>query len=356
MEGSRVWGIESTPTPTQLVHAQRIEAALRGSFISHSRRKRIRERDTRAVDCRDDRSSEAIDGLTPRRDIITIFVVEAEQFQEHRSYLMSIAYRMLGSQVEAEDAVQETWLRYQSNDATEISNLRAWLSKVLVRLCVDMLKSARARRETYPGGWLPEPVVTSNPIDVGSIRFGFLVLLERLDPRQRAVFLLNQVFDYSHDEIARILEITEELSRQSLHRAKEHVAAERPRFEANPETHQRLLSAFLNTLAQGDVDGLSKLIAADASLQGEHAEGQRGAILRPILGRSNIARFFVASAAKSPASSLDVQIEEINGWPGVVGRRSGTVAFVVTIETRGEEIVVIRSMMNPKKLHLRHVN
>ena len=169
-----------------------------------------------------------------------------DEFERHRPFLMGIAYRMLASSAEAEDAVQDSWLRWQSSDTSAIGDARAWLSTTIVRICIDRLKSSRARRETYPGTWLPEPVLTTTPLDLESIQFGFLVLLERLDPRERAVFLLHQVFDYSHAEIGEMLELSEAASRQALHRAKAHVLADKPRFVANRETHERLLSAFLS--------------------------------------------------------------------------------------------------------------
>src|SRR5262249_12794275 len=157
---------------------------------------------------------------------------------------------------EAEDAVQDAWLRIGSADPSVIVDARAWLSTTIVRICIDRLKSARARRETYPGVWLPEPVLTTTPLDVESIELGFLVLLERLDPKERAVFLLHQVFDYSHAEISAILDMSEAACRQILHRARKHVAANKPRFETSRETHERLLSAFMAAVARGEIEAI----------------------------------------------------------------------------------------------------
>ncbi len=283
--------------------------------------------------------------------------MEGDDFERHRPLLMAIAYRMLASSAEAEDAVQDAWLRWRSAEAAAIVDARAWLSTTIVRICIDRLKSARARGETYPGAWLPEPVLTTTPIDRESIQLGFLVLLERLDPKERAVFLLHQVFDYSHAEISEILGISEALSRQALHRAKEHVAANRPRFECSRETHERLLSAFLSAVSRGDVHAISSVLAEDVVLYGDHAEKVRGAILRPILGRERVARFFASQVAKLPSShDLDVEVTDVNGWPAVVGRRGGAVTFVINIETDGEKIATIRSVLNPQKLLLRHVS
>lgn len=279
-----------------------------------------------------------------------------DEFERHRALLMGIAYRMLGSSAEAEDAVQDAWLRWQSADTGAIAEPRAWLSTTVVRLCIDRSKSARARRETYPGTWIPEPVLTTSPLDLESIRLGFLVLLERLDPRERAVFLLHQVFDHSHAEIAGILGITEVASRQELHRAKKHVEANRPRFEPNRETHARLLSAFLAAVAQGDLDAIANVVAEDVVLYGDHGEVPRG-IQRPILGRANVARFFSKQAMKAGSGhGLVPEIADVNGWPAVVVRQGGAVAFVVSIETDGTHITTIRSILDPKKLELRHVS
>jgi RNA polymerase sigma-70 factor (ECF subfamily) len=145
--------------------------------------------------------------------------MEGDDFERHRPHLRGIAYRMLGSAAEAHDAVQDAWVRYRTADTAAIVDPRAWLSATTVRICIDRLTSARARRETYPGTWLPEPVLTTTPLDLESIQLGFLVLLERLDPRERVVFLLHRVFDYSHAEIGEILNISEALSRQALHRS-----------------------------------------------------------------------------------------------------------------------------------------
>ena len=280
-----------------------------------------------------------------------------DEFERHRPFLMGIAYRMLASSAEAEDAVQDSWLRWQSSDTSAIGDARAWLSTTIVRICIDRLKSSRARRETYPGTWLPEPVLTTTPLDLESIQFGFLVLLERLDPRERAVFLLHQVFDYSHAEIGEMLELSEAASRQALHRAKAHVLADKPRYVANRETHGRLLSAFLSAVSRGDIEAISSVIAEDVVLYGDHGKKERGAILVPIFGREKVARFFPSQAAKMPAShGLDVTINDVNGWPAIVGRRGPSAAFVINVESDGQKIVTIRSVLNPQKLVLRHLD
>ncbi len=280
-----------------------------------------------------------------------------DRFEEHRRYLSAIAYRMLGSSAEAQDAVQDAWLRWQSADQESIADARAWLGKTLARLCIDRLTSARARREVYPGTWLPEPVLTSSPIDRDSIELGFLVILERLNPVERAVLLMHQVFDYSHDEIAEMLSIEEATSRQLLHRAKQHVAAGRPRFEARRETHERLLHAFAQALAQGDVGAISSVLTEDAVLYGDGGGKVRGAILRPIEGGERVARFFVGLVAKTSLPiDLVVDVRDVNGWPGLIGRTAAGTIFVLTIEARGELIATVRNVVNPEKLILRHMD
>ena len=282
---------------------------------------------------------------------------DPDGFEPHRPLLMGIAYRMLGSCAEAEDAVQDTWLRMRSVDPSTIRDARAWLSTTIVRICIDRLTSARARRETYPGTWLPEPVLTTTPIDMESIHFGFMVLLERLDPRERAVFLLHRVFEYSHAEIAEMLDVSEATSRQVLHRASKHIADNRPRFPSDREAHERLLSAFVAAAARGDVQALSSVLAEDVVLYGDNA-GKEGAVARaPIVGRDKVTRFFAARFAEHAAwPDLSVEITDVNGWPALVGRTGATVVFVINVETDASSVVAIRSVLSPQKLFLRHVS
>lgn len=279
--------------------------------------------------------------------------MDGDEFERHRPYLMGIAYRMLSSSAEAEDAVQDAWLRLRTADPGAIQDARGYLTTTTVRICIDRLKSARSRRETYPGTWLPEPVLTTTPIDLESIQLGFLVLLERLNPKERAVLLLHQVFDYSHAEIGEMLDMSEAASRQIFHRAKEHVAACRPRFDSTREAHQRLLFAFLSAVSRGDVDAISSVLAEDVALYGDNAGKGREATVSPILGRRAIARFFVS---KGSSSGLDLEIVDVNGWPALVGRLGDVVTFVLNIETQGEHIVAIRSVLSPQKLSLRHID
>jgi RNA polymerase sigma-70 factor (ECF subfamily) len=169
--------------------------------------------------------------------------------------------------------------------------------------------------------------------------------------------LLHQVFDYSHAEVAEMLGISEAASRQQLHRAKQHIEANRPRFAPNRAAHERLLAAFLAAASRGDVTAISSVVAEDVVLYGDHGVERRGVILRPILGRANVARFFASQVAKMPSEhGLVVEIVDVNGWPAVVGRRGEAVTFVMSFETDGEQITSIRSVLNPEKLGLRHVD
>lgn len=283
--------------------------------------------------------------------------MSSDEFERQRPFLMGIAYRMLSSAAEAEDAVQDTWLRYQSAGPATIVDARAWLSTTIVRIAMDRLKSARARRETYPGTWLPEPVLTTNPFDLESIQFGVLLLLERLEPQERAVFVLHRVFDFSHAEIGKMLELTEEHCRQLLHRARAHVASNRPPLEVSRDAHQRLLAAFVKAVAEGDVAAITRVVAEDVVLLGDHSEGKRGAILRPIVGAAHVARFFAARAGKLPTEhGLEVRIVDANGWPALLGTRDGVVNFLMHVETDGQHVTAIHSVLNPAKLSLREVN
>ena len=275
-----------------------------------------------------------------------------------RSQLLSLAYRMLGASSDAEDIVQEAWLRWQDVDEAVVQNPRAWLNATVGRLCLDRLKSAQHRRESYTGTWLPEPVVTDAPVDRESISIAFLVLLERLSPVERAAFLMHKVFDYAHAEIAAALDMSEAAVRQAYHRANGHLEANRPRFAPSEAEHARMLSAFSGALRVGDLSSLLGLLAEDAALYADSGGKVRGAARRPVLGADRVARFLVGlleHALVEPGISYAVQ--SINGWPAFIIRRAdGSVFAIVNIETDGEKIVAIRNLVNPDKLRLPTVN
>jgi RNA polymerase sigma-70 factor (ECF subfamily) len=279
-----------------------------------------------------------------------------DTFVAVRPALLSLAYRMLGEIGEAEDVVQETWVRWQTVDEAAIEKPRAWLSAVASRLCLDRLKSARHRRETYEGPWLPEPVTTDGPPDRESISLAFLALLERLSPVERAAFLMHQVFDYTHEETAAALGLGAAAVRQAFHRAKDHLAANRPRFAPSPTDHARMLAAFAGALASSDLSTLVGLLSHDATLYADSGGKVRGAAMRPIAGAERIARFLLGLARQGfvePNLSFDVR--EVNGWPALVACTAASVVAVINIETDGQRIVAIRNLVNPEKLALRDV-
>lgn len=280
-----------------------------------------------------------------------------DAFIQLRSQLVSLAYRMLGSANDAEDVVQEAWLRWQDADHSAVRNPRAWLSTVVGRLCLDRLKSAPNRRERYVGTWLPDPVVTERPIDRESISLAFLVLLERLTPVERAAFLMHQVFDYTHAEIAAALDMTESAVRQAFHRAKAHLDDHRPRFAPSPEQHGRVLDAFTTALAQGDLEGMLRLLADDVSLGADSGGKVRGVPKGTVEGSDRVARFLIRLVEKSVIDpDVVFEVREINGWPALVARNREHAVAVINIETDGFKILAIRNVVNPDKLALPSVN
>jgi RNA polymerase sigma-70 factor (ECF subfamily) len=279
-----------------------------------------------------------------------------ETFQAFRPRLLSIAYRMLGSSADAQDAVQEAWLRWQAVDESQVRQPLSWLSTAVSRLCLDKLKALRVRRDAYTGPWLPEPVVTESPVDRESISLAFLVVLERLTPSQRAAYLLHRVFDYSHAEIAETLNMSEAAVRQAVHRAAEHIADNRPRFAPSAEEHTRLLNAFAQAVVQGDMTSLTRLLAEDATLHADGGGKVKGAASHPLHGRERVARFLAGLARKLTPTDQTFELSTINGWPALVGRSQGKVNAIINIETDGEHILAVRNVVNPDKLGLLEVN
>ena len=215
-----------------------------------------------------------------------------ESFETYRPYLFAIAYRMLGSAMDAEDMVQETYLRYQSTPPETIRSLKAFLTTIITRLCMDQLQLARRKREVYVGPWLPEPILTTTTPESGdpaervemeeSISLAFLVLLEQLQPFERAVFLLREVFEYEFAEIATMLDKSEAACRRSFSRAKLHLRAHRPRFPASPETHRQLLTGYFQAVQGGEMTALTNLLAEEVTLWADGGGKVKQAALRPI--------------------------------------------------------------------------
>src|SRR5712691_4136461 len=282
-----------------------------------------------------------------------------ESFESYRPYLFSIAYRMLGSAMDAEDMVQETYLRYQSTPKDDIRSLKAYLSTILIRLCMDQLQLVRRKREQYVGPWLPEPILTTETAETGdpekrvemeeSISLAFLVLLEQLQPFERAVFLLREVFAYEFAEIATMLDKSEAACRRSYSRAKLHLSEHRPRFPASPETHRQMLTGFLQAAQGGDMIPLMDLLAENVTLWADAGGKIKQAALRPIVGRDAVARFSLGTVRFLPKDSR-VELAEVNGQAAVIIRTSGQALLVLSIEVEAERIQAIRIIANPEKL------
>jgi len=282
-------------------------------------------------------------------------------FQQHRPLLFSLAYRMLGSATDAEDVLQDAYLRFQSATSSAIDSPKAYLSTIVTRLCVNHLTSARARRETYVGPWLPEPVMSTdhpelaNPearvLAYDSVSLAFLVLLERLTPAERAVLLLREVFDYEYGEIAEMLDKSEAACRKLYSRAKGSVAANHPRFQVSPEAHRRLLEEFMRAAQSGDLDGLTGLLADDVTFWADSGGKVRGAALQPIHGRANVARFIIGVTARFMPPGAQLGVADVNGLPTLLIRHpDGTPAIVVSIEADQARIRAIWAVANPDKL------
>lgn len=277
----------------------------------------------------------------------------AAVFAEHRSYLVGVAYRMLGSVAEAEDVVQDSFLRWQRVEDL-VEEPRRYLARIVTRLCLDRLKSARVRREQYVGTWLPEPLVE----DIGARRVAddlsvaLLMTLERLSPLERAAFLLHDVFDMDYADIAGVLERTEPAVRQLAARGRDHVRDEgetvRPRFTASPEAEAKLMGAFATAMATGDVDGFAKLLADDAVLYSDGG-GKRRAALNPLHGADKIVRFVEGITKKFPVTVTAYRAARINGLPGLVVHTDEG-PETMSIESDGEKIRAIYIVRNPDKL------
>jgi RNA polymerase sigma-70 factor, ECF subfamily len=278
-------------------------------------------------------------------------------FQEERPRLFAIAYRMLGSVMDAEDAVQDTFLRWQQLTDQELTvmSLRAYLTTMLTRRCIDLLRSARARREQYVGPWLPEPIVTEHETDpaemvalADSLSTAFLVLLERLSPTERAVFLLREAFDYDYAEIAQIVGTSEANCRQLLSRARKKMAEGRPRFSAPPEQQQRLAAAFGRASFSGDLDGLIRLLSDDVTLWADGG-GKIAAARNPIHGPERVARFVLGALAKAPPNLVSRPVM-LNGQMGFVSLLDGQPFVALTLDLADDRIRGLYLVANPDKL------
>jgi RNA polymerase sigma-70 factor, ECF subfamily len=280
----------------------------------------------------------------------------AEEFEQLRPLLFAIAYRILGSVSEAEDAVQETWLRCETS-RTQPASTKAFLSAVVTRISIDALRSARARRETYVGPWFPEPLLTDPYEDpqrsaelADSVSMAALLLLERLSPLERAVFVLREVFGFSFPEVAAAVERSEAACRQLAVRARRHMDEGRPRFEANRRVRDELAARFFGALREGDVDALRDLLAADVQVIGDGG-GKAPQFTRAVVGVESVARVLGAMMRALARTGLDVEPHEINGQPGAILRDGDhNVLGTWTLDVLDGQIQAIRSVQNPDKL------
>jgi RNA polymerase sigma-70 factor (ECF subfamily) len=277
--------------------------------------------------------------------------VTTETYASLRPLAFSIAYRMLGSVAEAEDVVQEGLLRLHRAD--DVEHPKAFVATVVTRLSIDELRSARVRRETYVGPWLPEPVVTDSRPDDDSVSMALLVTLESLNPVERAVFLLHDVFDYGYDEIAEIVGKSRENCRQLALRARRHVEARRTRFEASREQREKLADRFFEAVRDGDLDGLVALLAEDAVAVGDGG-GKAAARKTPLHGGAKIARFMLGLMRLAERRAYTFELCEVNGQPGALIREDGRVISAMSLDVVDGRIAVINSVANPDKLrHLK---
>jgi RNA polymerase sigma-70 factor (TIGR02957 family) len=285
---------------------------------------------------------------------------ELESFQVQRPRLFSIAYRMLGSATEAEDVLQDTWLRLRNAEPGNVRSPQAFAATIVTRLCLDRVKSARARREEYVGPWLPEPVLTAGEEapDVlaersESVTLAFLLLLDTLSPEERAVFLLKEVYDYEHGEIAGMLGTTPANCRQLLHRARSKIRPERLGGRKQPEARRALAATFAAAFQSGDATQLAQLLAADVTFVADGG-GKAAAARRPLEGRDAVLKLLVgiqrSGVATGVASQAELTIMDVNSEPALVLRIGGKLDGVFVLAIEADKVAGIRVIRNPDKL------
>jgi RNA polymerase sigma-70 factor (ECF subfamily) len=288
-------------------------------------------------------------------------MTEVDLFQTHRPALFAVAYRMLGSATEAEDVLQDAWLRFSSAQPAGLRSIKAYLTTIVTRLCLDRLKSARATREEYVGTWLPEPVATDDRSEpegslalTESVTLAFIVLLETLTPEERAVFLLREVFDYEYEEIGGMLDTTPANCRQLFHRARGRIAERKPRFRATVEEKRPLVERFVRAFSEGSEAALTSVLAEDVGFWSDGG-GKAPAARRPIFGREQVVRLLVgirraAPATGVPLESVTLDIAEVNGEPALVLRVAGRLDGIYVMTVEHDAIAAIRVVRNPDKL------
>ncbi|MBA9003873.1 RNA polymerase sigma-70 factor [Thermomonospora cellulosilytica] len=285
----------------------------------------------------------------------------AEVFAEHRELLFAVAYRMLGTAVDAEDAVQDAWLRWDAADRSDVDDPKGYLVRIVTNVSLDRLRSAQARRETYVGPWLPEPVLTSPDVAedaelAESVSMAMLVVLETLSPLERAVFVLREVFGYPYAEIARALDRSETSVRQLGTRARKHVQARRPRFPADREVRRRAVERFLEATLGGDVNALMETLAPDVTVWSDGG-GKVRAARRVIVGADRVSRWLggvtrIMTPAGVTVSELEIERADINGTPGLVFRHGAELVSAVTVDVDEQgRVSAVHLVGNPDKLH-----
>ncbi|MFD9756497.1 RNA polymerase sigma-70 factor [[Kitasatospora] papulosa] len=280
-------------------------------------------------------------------------------FQRYRSLLFSVAYRLLGSAADAEDAVQDAWIKWSAADRSQVADPKAYLVRIVSHLAMDRLRSTRHKREVYVGPWLPEPILTGGDasdtvLDAESVSMAMLVVLETLSPLERAVFVLKEVFDFSHAEIADAVERSEAAVRQAAHRAREHVRSRRPRFPADRARQRNATERFFAAATGGDMNSLMELLSPDVTLWTDGGGKVRQA-LRPVVGASTVAAWFAAVGTVSyqgvEPSDMRAELVEINGGTGMVFSAPDRVIATVTFDFDAEgRISAIHNVANPDKL------
>ena len=279
-----------------------------------------------------------------------------QTFNQYRALLFSIAYRMLSSATDAEDIVQEAFLRWLQASAEDVQSPKAYLSAIVVRLCIDQLRSARVQHEQYAGFWLPEPIQTDQHPELAdtailaeSLSFAFLIMLEHLGPLERAIFLLHEVFDYDYDEIAGLVGKSSANCRQILHRARQHLERPRSRFDASREQQERITNQFLHASTSGDMQGLLSLLADDIMLTSDGG-GKAPSGRMPIYGADKVARGLLGYLSKMP-TGVQIHMAEVNGQPAIVGSLDGHPYGVMLLDIVDEHVRSIYIVVNPDKLH-----
>ena len=279
----------------------------------------------------------------------------AVTFEKHRGRLTGLAYRMLGSRADAEDVVQEAYVRWHQAEPGSVENPEAWLVTATSRLAIDRLRRLKTEREAYVGPWLPEPIVSAAPPDRNlelsdDLSIAFLALLERLAPEERAAFLLHDIFDVGYREIAAVIERSETACRQVVHRARERVRGEHKRFEVDDASKTELLQRFMIAMETRDEQALLELFAPDATWTADGG-GKTAAAPRPIIGADRIAKLVIGLREKFWAANRTIEFATVNGEAGLCIRDGGRLTATMSIATDGQRILEVYAVVNPDKLH-----